>query len=47
VLAGFGAWLGIVGITAGAALVGLAHKGNTLHHGQTLGRRIANRPLVD
>ena len=31
-----GAWLGIIGITLGVALVGLAHPGQALHHGKAL-----------
>ena len=41
-----GAWLGIIGITVGVALVGLAHKGNTLHHGKALAFAFANAAII-
>jgi phosphonate utilization associated putative membrane protein len=40
------AWLGIVGITAGVALVGLAHPGQALHHGKALGFAFANAAII-
>lgn len=40
------AWLGIVGITAGVALVGLAHPGEALHHGKALGFAFANAAII-
>lgn len=40
------AWLGIVGITAGVALVGLAHPGETLHHGKALAFAFANAAII-
>lgn len=40
------AWLGIVGITAGVALVGLAHPGEALHHGKALGFAFANAVII-
>jgi phosphonate utilization associated putative membrane protein len=40
------AWLGILGITAGVALVGLAHPGQALHHGKALGFAFANAAII-
>ena len=40
------AWLGIVGITAGVALVGLAHPGQTLHHRKALAFAFANAAII-
>ncbi|CAD5373450.1 Phosphonate utilization associated membrane protein [Rubrivivax sp. A210] len=40
------AWLGIVGITGGVALVGLAHPGEALHHGKALAYALANAAII-
>lgn len=40
------AWLGIVGITLGVVLVGLAHPGDTLHHGKALAFAFANAVII-
>jgi phosphonate utilization associated putative membrane protein len=40
------AWAGIVGITAGVALVGLAHPGEALHHGKALAYAFANAAII-
>jgi phosphonate utilization associated putative membrane protein len=40
------AWAGIVGITVGVALVGLAHPGEALHHGKALGFAFANAAII-
>jgi len=40
------AWLGIVGITVGVALVGLAHPGEALHHGKALAFAFANAAII-
>ncbi len=40
------AWVGIVGITLGVALVGLAHPGQTLHHRKALGYAFANALII-
>ena len=40
------AWLGIVGITVGVVLVGLAHPGDTLHHRKALGFAFANAVII-
>ena len=40
------AWLGIVGITAGVALVGLAHPGDALHHGKALAFAFTNAGII-
>ena len=40
------AWLGILGITLGVALVGLAHPGETLHHGKALAFAFANAGII-
>jgi len=39
-------WAGIVGITVGVALVGLAHPGDTLHHGKALAFAFANAAII-
>jgi phosphonate utilization associated putative membrane protein len=41
-----GAWLGIIGITVGVALVGLAHPGQALHHGKALAFAFANAAII-
>ncbi|KQW36963.1 EamA family transporter [Rhizobacter sp. Root404] len=40
------AWLGIVGITLGVALVGLAHPGEALHHRKALMFAFANAAII-
>jgi phosphonate utilization associated putative membrane protein len=40
------AWLGILGITAGVALVGLSHPGAALHHGKAVGFALANAVII-
>lgn len=40
------AWLGIVGITVGVALVGLAHPGEALHHGKALAFAFTNAAII-
>jgi phosphonate utilization associated putative membrane protein len=40
------AWLGILGIAAGVALVGLAHPGDALHHGKALAYAFANAVII-
>jgi phosphonate utilization associated putative membrane protein len=40
------AWLGVVGITAGVALVGLAHPGEALHHRKALAFAFANAAII-
>ncbi len=40
------AWVGIVGITLGVALVGLAHPGQTLHHRKALVYAFANALII-
>jgi phosphonate utilization associated putative membrane protein len=40
------AWVGILGVTAGVALVGLAHPGETLHHGKALAFAFANAVII-
>jgi len=40
------AWLGILGITLGVALVGLAHPGQALHHGKALAFAFANAAII-
>lgn len=42
----FVAWLGIVGITVGVALVGLAHPGEALHHRKALAFAFANAAII-
>jgi len=39
-------WVGIVGITCGVALVGLAHPGETLHHRKALGFAFTNALII-
>ena len=39
-------WIGVVGITAGVALVGLAHPGEALHHGKALAFAFANAGII-
>ncbi len=40
------AWLGIVGITLGVAMVGLAHPGEALHHRKALMFAFANAAII-
>jgi phosphonate utilization associated putative membrane protein len=40
------AWVGIVGITLGVALVGLAHPGQTQHHGKALAFAFTNAFII-
>lgn len=40
------AWVGIVGITLGVALVGLAHPGEALHHRKALSFAFANAAII-
>jgi phosphonate utilization associated putative membrane protein len=40
------AWLGIVGITVGVALVGLSRPGAALHHGKALAYAFANAAII-
>lgn len=40
------AWIGIVGITLGVTLVGLAHPGEALHHGKALAFAFANAVII-
>ncbi len=40
------AWLGIVGVTVGVALVGLAHPGEALHHRKALAFAFANAAII-
>jgi drug/metabolite transporter (DMT)-like permease len=40
------AWLGTLGITAGVALVGLAHPGEALHHRKALAFAFANAAII-
>jgi phosphonate utilization associated putative membrane protein len=40
------AWAGIVGISVGVALVGLAHPGDTLNHGKALAFAFANAAII-
>ena len=40
------AWLGILGITIGVALVGLAHPGEALHHRKALMFALANAGII-
>lgn len=39
-------WAGVIGITLGVALVGLAHPGEALHHGKALGFAFANAAII-
>ncbi len=40
------AWIGIVGITVGVALVGLSRPGEALHHGKALAYAFANAAII-
>ena len=40
------AWAGILAITLGVMLVGLAHPGQTLHHGKAVGYALANALII-
>jgi len=40
------AWLGVIGITSGVALVGLSHPGQTLHHRRALTFALANAVII-
>lgn len=40
------AWLGVLGITVGVALVGLAHPGRALHHRKALAFAFANAVII-
>jgi len=40
------AWVGVIGITGGVALVGLAKPGEALHHGKALGYAFANAGII-
>ena len=40
------AWLGILAITAGVALVGLSHPGAALHHRKAVGFALANAVII-
>ena len=40
------AWVGVLGITSGVALVGLAHPGEALHHGKALAFAFANALII-
>ncbi|MFY9509459.1 MAG: phosphonate utilization protein, partial [Rubrivivax sp.] len=40
------AWLGVIGITIGVALVGLAHPGEALHHRKALAFAFANAGII-
>ncbi|MFO1217285.1 MAG: EamA family transporter [Burkholderiaceae bacterium] len=40
------AWLGVLGVTLGVALVGLAHPGEALHHRRALGYALANACVI-
>ena len=42
----FVSWLGIVGITIGVALVGLAHPGEALHHRKALAFAFTNAAII-
>lgn len=39
-------WAGVLGVTLGVALVGLAHPGQALHHGKALGYAFANAVII-
>ncbi|MFO1294319.1 MAG: EamA family transporter [Rubrivivax sp.] len=41
-----GAWAGVLGITLGVTLVGLAHPGQALHHRKALGFAFANAAII-
>jgi phosphonate utilization associated putative membrane protein len=40
------AWVGVIGVTSGVALVGLAHPGEALHHGKALAFAFANAGII-
>jgi len=40
------AWIGVIGITLGVALVGLARPGEALHHGKALAFAFANAAII-
>ena len=40
------AWVGVLGVTFGVALVGLAHPGQALHHRRALGFALANACVI-
>lgn len=40
------AWVGVLGVTLGVALVGLAHPGEALHHRRALGYALANACVI-
>jgi multidrug transporter EmrE-like cation transporter len=40
------AWIGVIGVTLGVALVGLAHPGEALHHRRALGFALANACVI-
>lgn len=40
------AWAGVLSITLGVALVGLAHAGETLHHGKALAYAFTNAAII-
>ena len=40
------AWLGVLGISLGVTLVGLAHPGEALHHGKALAFAFANAAII-
>ncbi|HSB99771.1 MAG TPA: EamA family transporter, partial [Burkholderiaceae bacterium] len=40
------AWAGVVGVTLGVAMVGLAHPGEALHHGRALRFALANAVVI-
>jgi len=40
------AWVGVIGITTGVALVGLAHPGEALHHRKALAFAFANAGII-
>ena len=42
----FAAWLGVIGITLGVSLVGLAHPGEALHHRKALCFAFANAGII-
>ncbi len=41
-----GSWLGIIAISVGVALVGLAHRGNSSHVGKALAFALANAAII-
>jgi phosphonate utilization associated putative membrane protein len=40
------AWAGVIGVTVGVAMVGLAHPGEALHHRRALGFALANAVVI-